>query len=202
MIRNAPLLCLVACLALPVAAAPATAAGAKPAAGAPASAAQKGRVVRATDLRDKPDSTGKLLEVVPANTEVSVVERQGGWYKVALPSRDGWVRLTAVRFATATPAASGGLTSSLAFLKSGRSAVQTGTVTTGVRGLSETDLQNSVPAPEAVDALDALVVAPDDARQHAKSLGLKPVEVEFIKPPEPDKESKKKKGKDDEEDGG
>ena len=46
-------------------------------------------------------------------------------------------------------------------------------VTTGVRGLSETDLANSVPDPEAVDALDAYAVAPDDAKQHARTLGLK-----------------------------
>lgn len=197
--RKALTLCLVAAVAFAAEAGPAAAP--KPA--AKADAAQKGRIVRATDLRDQPASAGTLLEVVPANTEVAVLERQGGWYRVALPARDGWVRLTAIRFATATPSSSGGLTASLDFLKSGRSAVQTGTVTTGVRGLSETDLQNSVPDPEAVDRLDALVVAQDDARQHAQALGLKPVEVEFIKPPaDGNKKDKKGKKDKDEEDGG
>ena len=111
--------------------------------------------------------------------------------------------LTAVRFATATPSSGGGLTASLGFLRSGRSAVQTGTVTTGVRGLSETDLANSVPDPAAVDALDALVVGTEDAQQHARSLGLKATEVKFIKPPDKEKDGKGKKSKDDDdEDGG
>lgn len=171
---------------------------------------QKGRVVRVTDLRDLPASDGKLLEVLQANVEVAVAERQGGWYKVRIGNRQGWVRLTAVRFATATPSSpqSGGLTASLGFLKSGRSAVQTGTVTTGVRGLSETDLANSTPDPEAVDALDQLAVAPDDARQHAQALGLGATKVDFIKAPQADKKGGKKskggkdKDGDDEEDGG
>jgi hypothetical protein len=172
-----------------------------------AGAGQKGRIVRATDLRQQPTAGSALIEVVPVNTEVAVLERQGGWYRIALPSRDGWVRLTAVRFATATPSSSGGLNASLGFLKSGRSAVQTGTVTTGVRGLSETDLANSVPDPAAVDALDAHAVAPDDANQHARALGLKATEVPFVKAPAKDQDGKKdgkgKKGKaDDEEDGG
>jgi hypothetical protein len=188
-----------------------TGASAGATAGATAGAAQKGRIVRTTDLRDLPTSGSTLIEVVPANTEIAVLERQGGWYRVALPSREGWVRLTAVRFATATPSSSGGLTASLGFLKSGRSAVQTGTVTTGVRGLSEADLASSVPDPEAVDALDALAAAPDDARQHARALGLKATEVPFIKAQPKDKDAKKdgkgQKGKqdkseDDDEEGG
>lgn len=185
-------------------------AGAGAVAGAVAGAAQKARVVRTTDLRAQPSSDSALLEVVAAQTEVAVLERQGGWYRVALLSRDGWMRLTAVRFASATPAASGGLTASLGFLKSGRSAVQTGTVTTGVRGLSETDLANSVPDPEAVDALDGLAVSGDDAAHHARELGLKAKEIPFIKAPAKDdeggKDSRKNKGKkpkdDDEEEGG
>ena len=191
-----------------VAAGAAAGATAGAAAGATAGAGQKGRIVRATDLRELPSAGSALVEVVPANTEVAVLERQGGWYRVALPSRDGWVRLTAVRFATATPSSSGGLSASLGFLKSGRSAVQTGTVTTGVRGLSETDLANSVPDPEAVDALDAYAVAADDATQHARSLGLKATEVQFIKAPPKDKDGgkdgkgKKGKAEDDEEEGG
>ena len=196
--------------ALAAAAIAAPAGGAAPAGAATTAtspAKQPGRIVRATDLRDLPASDGKLLEVVQPNTEVAVLERMGGWYRVALPTREGWIRLTAVRFATATPSSGGGLTASLGFLRSGRSAVQTGTVTTGVRGLSETDLVNSVPDPAAVDALDALAVAAEDAQQHARALGLKATEVKFIKPPEKDKDEKKGgKGKkqkdDDEEDGG
>jgi hypothetical protein len=210
MIRTTLSVLLSAAIVATAAAAPAGVAaptGAATTATAPAK--QSGRIVRATDLRDLPSAAAKLLEVVPANTDVTVLERQGGWYRVSSASREGWVRLTAVRFATATPSSGGGLTASLGFLKSGRSAVQSGTVTTGVRGLSETDLANSVPDPDAVDRLDALAVAPEDAQQHARALGLSAVEVPFIKAPKEgdkpakkDGKGKKQKDEDDEEGGG
>ena len=175
-----------------------------PAAGTPASASaasqmQKARTVRATDLRDHPVSDGKLLEVVPANSDLLVRERQGGWYHVVRGEQDGWVRLTAVRFATTTPSSSGGISAPLAFLRSGRSAVQTGTVTTGVRGLSEVDLANATPNPSAVSALDTHAVMPEDARAYAARIGLAATAVEFVKV---HKKGKDHKGKDDEGDGG
>ena len=159
----------------------------------------KARTVRATDLRDHPASEGKLLEVVPANSDLLVRERRGGWYHVVRGEQDGWVRLTAVRFATTTPSSSGGITAPLAFLRSGRSAVQTGTVTTGVRGLSEVDLANATPNPSAVSALDPHAVTPEDARAFAARIGLVATAVEFVKVHKKDKDHK---GKDDDGDGG
>lgn len=160
-----------------------------------AATAQKARTVRATDLRDLPTGEGKLVEVIPANVDVVVVERRGGWYRVRISQREGWMRLTAVRFATATPDASGSFTAPLAFLRSGRSGAQTGTVTTGVRGLSETDLANSTPDTAAVDALEARAVPQAEAEAHASELGLVAAKVPFIKAP------KKDGGKDDDEGG-
>lgn len=158
---------------------------------------QKARTVRATDFRDLPSSDGKLLVVVPANTEIAVAERRGGWYRVRVTGREGWMRLTAVRFASATPDSSGGFTAPLAFLKSGRSAAQTGTVTTGVRGLSETDLANSTPDPAAVDALEALAIPASDAEGYARELGLASIKVKFVKlPKKPDKDDDDDEGKD------
>lgn len=180
------------------AAGPAAATAAKPAASNPIAtpaATQAGRVARTTDLRDKPANDGAMLRVVPANTAVTVAERQGGWYHVSVDGTAGWMRLSAVRFgAPGATASAGGGSSPLKFLQSGRSAVTSGTVTTGVRGLSEEGLSKAEPDYAAVAALDALAVSGDDARGFAGEAPLAAVKIEYVKPP--DKKDDKKKAKD------
>jgi hypothetical protein len=58
-------------------------------------------------------------------------------------------------------------------LASGRSSATYTTATTGVRGLSEEELQNAKPNPQAVAALEQLAVTPDDARSFARKAKLK-----------------------------
>lgn len=184
-------------------AAPAPTPAPKAVANAPAAApaAQSGRVARTTDLRDKPANDGAMLRVVPANTAIAVGERKGGWYRVTVEGAEGWMRLSAVRFGTpgAGDAAKGG-SSALTFLQSGRSAVTTGTVTTGVRGLSEEGLSKAEPDRAAVAALDALAVTADDARGYAGELPTAAISVEYVKVP--DKKDAKRKNKDKDEGGG
>lgn len=158
------------------------------------SSAQSGRVARTTDLREQPANDGAMLRVVPANTVVEVAGRQGGWYKVTVDGQAGWLRLSAVRFAAASAAAASGEGSSpLRFLQSGRSAVTKGSVTTGVRGLSEEGLERAQPNHAAVAALDALAVPGDDARKFAGELPLSAVSVAYIAPPEKKDEKKSKR---------
>lgn len=185
---NPPSRSTAACILLALAMA-----GAVGAASAPTTVGQTGRTVRTTDLRADATSASAMVKVIAANTEVVVHERRGGWYRIDAGTERGWIRLTAVRFATATPSSSGGLSSSLGFLRSGRSAAQGGTVTTGVRGLSETDLANSTPDEDAVDALDALAVGADDARSNAAANGLNATKVDFVKLPKKGKKDKKDK---------
>ena len=164
---------------------------------APPVVMQSGRVARTTDLRDRPANDGAMLRVVPANTAIEVGERKGGWYMVSVEGSAGWMRLSAVRFGSPNAvAASGGSSSPLKFLQSGRSAVTTGTVTTGVRGLSEEDLAKAAPNYAAVAALDALAVTADDSRAYAAELPTTAVAIDFIKPPDKKKE-KKRRGKHD-----
>jgi hypothetical protein len=162
----------------------------------PPVAAQSGRVARTTDLRDQPANDGAMLRVVAANTAIEVGERKGGWYKVNVEGTAGWMRLSAVRFGSPNAvAASGGSSSPLKFLQSGRSAVTTGTVTTGVRGLSEEDLSKAEPNYAAVAALDQFAVTADDSRAFASELPAAATSVDFVKPPDP--KDKKRKGKHD-----
>lgn len=162
-----------------------------PAAAPPPPATQPGRVARTTDLRDKPGNDGAMLKVVQANTVVEVAERQGGWYKVTVDGAPGWMRLSAIRFGTPVASSGGSGSSTLGFLQSGRSAVTSGTVTTGVRGLSEEGLSKAEPNYAAVASLDALAVSGDDARGYASEAPAVAVKVDYVAAPEKDKSKKK-----------
>lgn len=199
MLRNAMLSLLF--LASTSIAAPAPAPVVPAAAPAPA-AAQAGRVARTTDLRDKPANDGAMLRVVPANTTITVAERQGGWYRVTVDGVAGWLRLSAVRFGAPVPGTkTGAAASTLGFLQSGRSAVTTGSVTTGVRGLSEESLARAEPNHAAVAALDALAVSGDEARKYAAELPLAAASVAYVKPPDK-KATRRSKSKSKDEGGG
>jgi hypothetical protein len=136
----------------------------------PALAAQTATVTRPAELRPAPSAEGKAVQTLPAGAKVDVVKRVGGWYQVKSQSAEGWVRMWLLRFST--PAGGFGK-DSVAVLGSGRSSSTYTTATTGVRGLSEEEIQNAKPNPAAVAALEQYAVAPDDARRFAKQASLK-----------------------------
>jgi hypothetical protein len=134
----------------------------------PALAAQPATVTRPAELHAMPVSGGKALKTLPSGTRLDVLKRVGGWYQVKAPGTEGWVRMWLVRFAST---GAGG--TSVAVLGSGRSGSTYTTATTGVRGLSEEELQAAKPNPAAVAALEQYAVAPDDARRFARQASLK-----------------------------
>ena len=139
----------------------------------PALAAQTATTTRPAELRATPAVDGKLVQTLPANTRVDVLRRVGGWYEVKTAAgASGWTRMWLLRFSSQ---AGGGdaLKQNVAVLQSGRSSSTYTTATTGVRGLSEEDLKNAKPNPEAVKALEPLAVTPEDATKFAKKGGLK-----------------------------
>ena len=138
-----------------------------------AAAVQSGTITRAAELRATPAVEGKLLATLPANAKVDVLKRIGGWYEVKTATgTQGWVRMWLLRFSS-PPGGGAAFRQNVAVLESGRSSSTYTTATTGVRGLSEEELQNAKPNPQAVVALDPLAVAPDDARGYAKKVSLK-----------------------------
>jgi uncharacterized protein YgiM (DUF1202 family) len=137
-----------------------------------ATAIQTGTTTRATELRSTPFADGKLVRSLPAGALVEVHKRVGGWYQVTSNGTGGWVRMWSLRFST-PPDGGSALKQNVAVLQSGRSSSTYTTATTGVRGLSEEELNNAKPNPEAVKALEQLAVAPDDARAFARKAELK-----------------------------
>ena len=135
-------------------------------------AVQTGTITRSAELRTSPFSDGKTVKTLPQGTSVEVVKRVGGWYQVKAAGSDGWVRMWLLKFST-QPAPGTAAKDTVAVLKSGRSGSTYTTATTGVRGLSEEELQNAQPDPAAVQALEQLAVAPADAQAFARKVSLR-----------------------------
>jgi uncharacterized protein YgiM (DUF1202 family) len=139
----------------------------------PAYAAQFGTMTRPGDLKSTPLSDAKTLQALTTGTRLEVLKRNGGWYEVKTATgAKGWVRMWLLRFSAETTGA-GALKQNVAVLQSGRSTSTYTTATTGVRGLSEEDLKNAKPNPQAVAALEQLAVTQDDARGFARKGKLK-----------------------------
>ena len=135
-------------------------------------ASQVGTLTGPAELRSTPFADGKVLKTLPKGTSVEVIKRVGGWYQVKAAGADGWVRMWLLRFSG--PAAGGtALKDTVGVIQSGRSSATYTTATTGVRGLSEEELNKAVPDPAAVQAMEQLAVTQPDARGFAKQGALK-----------------------------
>ena len=142
------------------------------------------------NLNDGPYSDANTLQSVPANTGVTILERQGGWYHVRLAGgQDGWLPMTSLTLgsgggSSSTTSAnannSSGWKSWFSLFESGRSGASGTTATTGVRGLNTGDIANAVPNPAAVTELEQWAQKPQDATDFAQKLPLKAVKVDYL----------------------
>jgi uncharacterized protein YgiM (DUF1202 family) len=142
------------------------------------------QTVLETPLNSAPYSDASAVTTLPAGTNITIIERQGGWYHVRLNSgQDGWLQMTSIRMDNASSGSSGsgwgfGWLSSL--FESGRSGATGVTATTGVRGLNTGDIANAKPDPQAAKEITAWSATPQQARQFAQQLDLKAVQVPYL----------------------
>lgn len=109
--------------------------------------ADSAHTIRPTELHADSQSDAATLATLPENTALEVLQRRGAWSQVKSATQTGWVRMLNLRFdakAGAAPTSAsgnplGGLTGLLA---SGRTS-NSGTDTTGVRGMNEEDLNKA-----------------------------------------------------------
>jgi len=146
------------------------------------------QTVVAGNMNDGPYSDANVVASVPVNTNLTIIERQGGWYHVRLASGQlGWVRMTNLRLNSAGSGSSGSSTpaksstsSFFSLFESGRSGASGTTATTGVRGLNTGDIANAKPNLQAVADLAQWAAKPDAAREFAKQLPAKAVKVDSL----------------------
>jgi hypothetical protein len=142
-------------------------------------------IKRATELRDGPGESAKVLAPLAAQTQVQrLTERQGPWVKVATGSGpSGWVHMFDLGPASGTAGsiASGGAGMLRAvtglFSKRGTTPITTPTATVGIRGLSAEDLASAQPNMPAVTQMEALRQSEDQARRFAQSSSLAALRV-------------------------
>ncbi len=145
-------------------------------------AGESGVTAVQTELKKSPFLDAATTARLPAKTALEILKRQGAWMQVkTADGKNGWVRMLNVRLGSGGGTASAGLGGTLAGL--GRALNGEGTATTGIRGLSEEDLQNAKPNPEEVKRMDKYDVTAAEAKRFATAGGLKPQSVEYLPAP-------------------
>jgi hypothetical protein len=145
---------------------------------AAALATESGVVIRADVLRDKPFIDAAEVQKVAANAPVSIAARQGGWIQVDAGGASGWLRTLNVRLAGGGTTGNSGLLTASSVFRTGSSGTQ---VTTGVKGLGESDLNAATPNAAQLAMLNAQAATPADAGEQAMRNGLKTNQVDYLK---------------------
>lgn len=148
-----------------------------------AEAAEKGLVLRASDLLAQPFIDAAKSGPLTANQPVTIIQRRGAWANVEAGGKTGWVRVLNLRL---EPGAAGAARPGGARPSGGNpmSLLQTGssgrTVTTGVKGMDEEDIRNATPDYAELELLGTLAASADDARATATKANLKENAVDYL----------------------
>jgi len=140
---------------------------------------------RATELMAQAQSDAAVVASLPENTRVEVLGRKGAWSEVRTASgQSGWLRMAMLKptNAAAAPSSSNAIGTLQNLLSSGRTS-NTATVTTGVRGLSEKDLQNAQANPAELEKMQQFAVDRRTAAGFAQRNRLVPQSLEELPAP-------------------
>lgn len=133
--------------------------------------AQDAYTIRDVPLKEAPLRTSPDVTILSKSTPVIIQQRQGGWYRVASATNQGWLKLLTVRFAP--------VMSSKASVNATVQYRSQTTLTTGIRGLSEG-------APRATgkggnfEQLKQFQSNVTDAQHFAGEVGLRSQEVGYV----------------------
>jgi hypothetical protein len=141
-------------------------------------AAEEGTVIRSGELKAMPFIDAATSAKVAANQNVSIVGRKGGWVQVQANGQTGWLRMLNVRLKAGSRPAPGQANVRAASLLRTNSSGKT--VTTGIKGLGEEDLQNAAPDPAQLAELAGFAVSASEASANAQASGLVEQQVEFV----------------------
>ena len=143
--------------------------------------AEPATLVRASDLKAQPASDGATVTQLAAESAVDAGERSGGWVKVKASSgAEGWVKMLTLRYGGSGAAKRGdsGISQAINVARTGASGTQ---VTTGVRGLDETDIKTARPNATELKKLESYAESKDGSSRFAESGKLKSQRVEYPK---------------------
>lgn len=143
-----------------------------------------GVITRETELKAEAAAGSRTLRTLAANTQVTILSRQGGWLQVSSGDARGWVRLLHVSSQPAKSSGSGREElEAAARVATGRAGSGNIAVTTGIRGLDEEQLRQAQPDTDELNKLESLGAQPADAQAHAKRRNLERRQIPY--PPAP-----------------
>jgi len=143
--------------------------------------AEPATLLRASDLKAQPATDAATVTQLAADAAVDASERNGGWVRVKTQSgAEGWVKMLALRYGGPGVAKRGdsGLAQAVNVARSGASGTQ---VTTGVRGLDETDINTARPNPAELKKLEGYAETKQSSSSFAESGKLKARRIEYPK---------------------
>lgn len=145
-----------------------------------AHAGEPAYLVRATELKAKPFLDSATLANLAENRKVEMLLRQSSWTQVKSEGTTGWVKMLSLRLGDpAAPKKSGD--SGMGALFSAAATGNSGsTTTTGVKGVTEENLKNAQPNPQALKTVQTYSVNKTDAQQFAKAGKLTPQKLEYV----------------------
>lgn len=144
----------------------------------------KGTLLKESELKQKPFIDAPTVTKLAAQSPVTIHERSGGWFRVAAAKQEGWVRMLNVKVTEgAQSLGSGTDLTQAAALATGRAGSGNVISTSGLRGLSEEELQSAQPDYAQFDKLNSFGVDKGTASSYAKSNGLGSRSVQYLPAP-------------------
>ena len=130
-------------------------------------AEQVGVALKDMPLREEPSKKSETIISIAKNDEVLLLERKGGWYKAqAITKQVGWIRMLDIRFLAVNEKTS---TSLADLLSNALDVSPSGNATTGVRGMSEGELEESnVDQKAQMKRIDSFIPTANETSSFAK----------------------------------
>lgn len=139
--------------------------------------AEPATLLKPTDLRSQPQGGATVVTTLKAKDTVDIAARKGAWASVkTADGKSGWVRVLNLRTGSGQRG-DAGIGTIASIFKTGSSG---NTVSTGVKGLSAEQLQNTTPNPAEAARLTAYAVKNADARHFARQGKLASQQVDYL----------------------
>lgn len=135
--------------------------------------------VRSTALKAKPYADAATLITLDQRSRVVVEARRASWMQVKARDKTGWVKMLSLQFSYADQNKTGdnGLRALFNVASGGG---RGGSVTTGVRGLSEENLKNAHPDPQALKVVQDYAVNQAEAKKFADAGRLHAQDLSYV----------------------
>ena len=137
-----------------------------------------GVALKPAEIKAAPYLDAKTIGSLARDDRVEIVGREGGWYRIASGTGDGWVRMLSVR--RGEPRKLAASAEELFGLATGRAGSGRVVATTGIRGLDEEQLKQAKYNASEIKKLNAFTVTSAQAKKFADEGKLAARRVNYL----------------------